>query len=639
MDYLIIIISVTAILLGAVLGFFISQKFKTKTDSDINHSQSIIDEETSSIKETGSSLDQNDLDLSEYCTKKEFDKLQKEKTKQIQELIELKAELLSCKISYDQLNREKNIPANTNESKDDDFNIENSSLKGELDELRNEIEDLEDEISDLNKKISDLNHKNSVLDDSLYKVEKEKEEIFSENFKNREELESVKIKNKKQNENLGFINDILNSNDAINEKFDEIGNKTLEIISFIENDLKYSLEYFDNNLINENFLIDCWNWHNQEIKTWIKNKKVIAIVGEFSAGKTSIVNRILKQDNPHAIELPVKSSETTAIPTYISKGIDFNCQFYSTSGNLKNITTESFQKVTKSLIDNINISSIVKYFVLSYNNKNLSDISILDTPGFGSNSKEVVSKTTDIVKEADALFWVVDANTGEINNSSINVIKGNLQKVPLYIIINKSDTKSQNDLELLQKKIKETLKKNSIEYENVIFFSYRMEIVELMNILNSISIKKSSKIIPKVNGFIEVTLKKANDSLIQLKKKERILRNNIVIKQGEINKTIQDIAYSLDDMNRVIFLEKSLFFKDYHKIKKDDYVKFENNNKKILDSNHKLPNYIKEFVSKSDYHSEIVKEINNQKRSISELLKSKKTLQILIKNYNPKLLN
>ena len=393
----------------------------------------------------------------------------------------------------------------------------NSKLQSKLDELEEEVADLEDEISDLRRKNQGIKEEKDTLDDSLYRSEKEKKEILEDNLRTKEELGIISKVNNHQKQRLDFVTELLNANNATNEEFQEKDHKTWEIFSFIEDNLGPRLSSLDNNIIDDNYLEKSWNWRNQEIKTWIKNKKVVAIVGEFSAGKTSIVNRILKQDDPNALELPVKSTETTAVPTYISQGKDFNCQFYSPSGDLKNISSTSFQKITKSVIDDINISSIVKYFVLSYKNENLSDISILDTPGFSSTSEEIIAKTTEVVKEADALFWVVDANTGEINNSSVDVLRDSLNGVPLYIIINKSDTKSHKDLDSLKVKVEETLNRNKIAYQKVLLFSKKMKADCLINILNSISPRKNLDIITELLEQIDLTIIEGNRKLKELK--------------------------------------------------------------------------------------------------------------------------
>ena len=617
MDYPAIIIALGALLLGAILSFIFAPK--SRKENGLNASQSL--KENSAQVENSKSKDLHILE-------NELSKLKEKLTESEAKISEYEEEKKSIKV-------DDNIFSNS-----DQTSVE--KLKGldkEITQLKDEIEDLEDEISDLEKSNNRVKEEVSVLDEKVYVIEKERNEIFDNYQQNLEKLEKTEKENKEQKESLSFVSDILNANNAVNEKFLEVDHKTWEIYSTISNDLRYSLGYLENNFITDDFLEDCWNWRNQEIKTWIKDKKVVAIVGEFSAGKTSIVNRILKQDDPNAVELPVKSTETTAIPTYISKGIDFNCQFYSPSGDLKNISAESFQKLTKSVLDDINISSLVKYFVLSYNNQNLSDISILDTPGFGSNSDEIISKTTEVVKEADALFWVVDANTGEINNSSMNVIKENLQKVPLYIIINKSDTKSQNDLQDLKTKIEETLNKNSINYQEVIFFSHKYEIDELMGILNSIAPKKSPKVITRVNEEINRTLKTSKASLNKLNKETTDLNYDVDDSISILEQTIQNIRHSLDDMDEVISFEVPLFSKNYFKIKESDYERFENGRNQIIDSTNSLPDNINEFKSNSENYSIKIDETNELRHYIDYLSNSRKTFLELVNAYNPKLLN
>lgn len=313
MYYLTIIISFISVVLGAILGIFIFLGFKSKPKTNADQTKEYYKNDSDKLKKENIEL------------KNQLAKLHDENIRLEGELIKFKDESIEFKINYNNLKKINDVqPKNINCKKQ---NIEISSLKNEIDVLENDLEDLEDEISELKKRNINLKNINNELDENLYNVEKEKKEILKIKLEKEKKLENLQTENKKQNDNLDFINDILNANDAIDEKFENVGIKTSEIISFIENDLKNSLHCFNNYLIDEKFLKECWNWRNQEIKTWIKNKKVVAIVGEFSSGKTSIVNRILKQDDTNAIELPVKSTETTAIPTYISKGIDFNCQF------------------------------------------------------------------------------------------------------------------------------------------------------------------------------------------------------------------------------------------------------------------------------------------------------------------------
>lgn len=699
MDYITITIAVVSFVLGAISVFFLAPKSKEEIESEskelgsveelkqelkrlkelltISETKTIEAERRSEIltsdKNGNSSVNQNDsfklqeqitqltdeiegleIEISDlekrnkrgeekvYALEEKVYNIEKEKNilfetnqKNIEKIIESDVKASESERRIVTLNDEVNKISNKNQSL---LEIQKQNNE-EISQLKDEIEELEDEISDLEKRNKRVKEEVYVLDEKIYTIEKEKNNLSDTIDKKKLEIEKVEMENKRQKESLDFVSDILKANNTVNENFLEVYDKTTKIYSYIRNDLQNSLSNFEYKFITDEFLYDCWNWRNQEIKTWIKNKRVVAIVGEFSAGKTTIVNRILKQDDPNAIELPVDSKETTAIPTYISKGLDFSCQFYSPSGDLKIISAESFQKVTKSVIDDINISSLVKYFVLSYNNENLENISILDTPGFGSNSDEIISKTTEVVKEADALFWVVDANTGDINSSSLNVIKDNLQQVPLYIIINKSDTKSKADLEVLKEKIDETLNKNNISFEQVIFFSQKHEIDKLMKIINSISSKKSSEVITQTYQQIREILERSKSEKLKLNKEVSTLDHNVGCSKIELKKVIEDIGHSLNDMKRVVSLEKHIFGKPYFKIRKSDFDTFKSGFKKIEKSENTLPLKIENLFSDIGSHDTKRAERYTLKENYKNLIESEKTFLELVKDYNPKLLN
>ncbi len=607
MDTITIIIAVVAFFVGVGLAFLYILKTRTKKETNSNRF------------------------LNENCISAE---------KKPEENI---AKVQKEPLGLEKLSKEKNDEIlnlqNTNIDNEGLEDQKSEKLQKEIADQKEAIEELEDEISDIEKRYNRIKVEKSELNDKISFFEEEKRRILNTHQLNEEKLKEIAKENTKQKENLDFVSDILNANNAKNEEFEDIDHKTSDILFFIENELKVQLSNLDNNIIDKDYLNKCWSWRNQEIKTWIKNKKVVAIVGEFSSGKTSIVNRILKQVDPNAIELPVKSTETTAIPTYISKGIDFNCQFYSPSGDLKNISSTSFQKVTKSALDDINISSIVKYFVLSYKNENLSDISILDTPGFGSNSEEIINKTTEVVKEADALFWVVDANNGELNASSIDVIKNSLHSVPLYIIINKSDDKSQLDLDDLKKKVEETLNKNHIIYQQVIFFSNKMSADGLITILNSISPKENPNIVLELKNQIDLTLINAKNRLKKLKSDENDLRHGEDFKREALVNLISDIDDSVKQMESVIKIEDSFWREKYYKISNNDYRKFDAGKKKIVKSNSNLPVSIERFFDTIESHSDKKGEVSIIRLNIKNLENTKRTFEKLINEYKYRLIN
>lgn len=227
-------------------------------------------------------------------------------------------------------------------------------------------------------------------------------------------------------------------------------------------------------------------WASVRRKSWLDKKTTIAFVGEFSAGKTSIVNRILSQDNPNIPRLPVSTKATTAIPTYIAGGVAETYNFVTPNDKLKSINEEIFKKVSKEILDEIRgVSSLIKYFVMTYKNPNLNGLSILDTPGFNSNDAEDKARTIDVINECDALFWVFDVNAGTVNRSSISLIKEKLNK-PLIVVINKVDTKPTSEVDKVEALIRGTLSAEGLVVQDFIRFSSKAPLADIMKPIMSI---------------------------------------------------------------------------------------------------------------------------------------------------------
>ena len=144
------------------------------------------------------------------------------------------------------------------------------------------------------------------------------------------------------------------------------------------------------------------------------------------------------------------------------------------------------EEMSKETLDEVRgMDQLINYVVREEANSFLNDISILDTPGFSSNDAKDKERTLEVVNECDALFWVIDVNNGTINQSSLAVIREKLEK-PLYIIVNKVDTKSSNEVEKVVDVISSTLRSKGVEYKQIIRFSKLEDIDQLMTVIRSI---------------------------------------------------------------------------------------------------------------------------------------------------------
>lgn len=441
-------------------------------------------------------------------------------------------------------------------------------LKKEIKDLECEIEEYEDDIKDLKKKLKNKEAENSKLQDDLSKEQRVCKQLCQDLEVVKNDLEDKSKDLKLKAESLAFIQEILTAKQVSDTSTKDLHKQIDAIVSYISGELKDNIKasytFKDEDAI---FGSGLQRWAIAAKKTWIPGKTTIAFVGEFSAGKTSIVNRILSQDTPNIPLLPVSAKATTAIPTYISGGPSTLYQFVSPDNLQKVISEETFKKISKEVLDQVKgVSSLIQYFVMKYKNPNLERISILDTPGFNSNDKEDAERTIGVINECDALFWVFDVNAGTVNRSSISLIKENLKK-PLYVIINKVDTKAETEINSVEQQIRKTLRDEGVTVQKFIRFSAKAPLDDIMQPILSVthSTEQESYIVgfrEMLNGFVEELSKNVQ----KLNQKQLALH-----KQGDklvdkYNDAIRRLGNNCEEVANIPQWTEHIFSKDRYEM-------------------------------------------------------------------------
>ncbi|MBR3092124.1 MAG: dynamin family protein [Bacteroidaceae bacterium] len=416
----------------------------------------------------------------------------------------------------------------------DKLRKEAEALKKKIKDLEDEIDDNEDDISDLKKKISKKDSIIATTQDELTKEHKRSKQLDEDLSAVREQLKEKESELNLKIGSLKFIQEILSAKESSSEDTRTLFRNIDYFESFVKNNFidlnaylfnKYVLRFQeyggDRGLDNQRkYYSDGFDqWASTKRKSWLDKKTTIAFVGEFSAGKTSIVNRILSQDRKDIPLLPVSTKATTAIPTYIAGGPKVTYSFISGDGKQKTILENTFKMVSKEILEQVKgVSALIKYFVMTYKNPNLDGLSILDTPGFNSNDKEDRDRTIDVINECDALFWVFDVNAGTINRSSISVIKEKLNK-PLFVVINKIDTKSPSEVQKVENLIRKTLSEEGLNIQGVIRFSSKTPLADIMNPIKSVNkITTRDKFVEELKNDFEQLIKVLNS---EIKKKNK----------------------------------------------------------------------------------------------------------------------
>ncbi len=467
-------------------------------------------------------------------------------------------------------------------------------LKKKISDLEEEKEDLEDDLNaKFKKKTRSLEEEKSKLEDDLKKSKKDLEAKDGEIEKINDELKEVKDKSEVKSQSLSFVSEVLTAKKPSDGSLEKAYDAIDDIYDIVIEDLQPIVkDWFTEDADRDAYFFGegLEKWKVLAKKKWIKNRATIAFIGEFSAGKTSVVNRILSQDKDNVAKLPVSTKATTAIPTYIMGGNITKFQFVSPDNELKVISENTFKKVSKEVLDEVSgASSLIKYFVMEYQNSNLNNISILDTPGFSSNDNEDTVRTMDVINECDALFWVFDVNNGTVNRNSINIIKKyKRQNQPLYVVINKVDTKPDSEVAKVENLIKTTLERdNGIQVTQYIRFSGgtgkqgdkpKVPLSNIMNCINQVSHDTSADdFVSHLDSLMDDLVRCYREALSESTKKyneqEKIVdqtANNFV----DVAKRVQS---KCEDTSRFGSYEEKWFRDDVYEFSKYEYNQLHNN--------------------------------------------------------------
>lgn len=450
-----------------------------------------------------------------------------------------------------------------------------SKLKKEISDLEDEIEELEDSNNENKKKLGIRTEELNKQQDKVRQLEKELKLVHEDIEHVKSELQEKTDSLALTSESLSFVQEVLSAKQTNDKTTKELYEKVDRIVNVISEDLKDEFKEFigiEQYPLFDKEIGELAQWAITEKKSWIKGKTSIAFVGEFSAGKTSIVNRILSQDDKNVPKLPVSMKATTAIPTYISGGIGTFYRFVTPDNILKEISKETFNRVNKEVLDQVKgVSSLIQYFVMTYKNANLNGLSILDTPGFASNDKEDAGRTLEVINECDALFWVVDVNVGTTNRSSIELIKNNLKK-PLYIVINKIDTKAERDVNAVEQLTKKTLHDEGLKVEKIIRFSEKSPLEDIMRPIKELASNVTKyEYFEKIDTFLQQCLKQVKNecNIANKNYRESTLQSNEITEK--YNESVNKMANNCNEVARIPQWNTHFFSKDCFEMSEQQY--------------------------------------------------------------------
>lgn len=213
---------------------------------------------------------------------------------------------------------------------------------------------------------------------------------------------------------------------------------------------------------------------------------ILPLIGEFSAGKTSLINALTDSK-----VLEIASLPTTATLYQIIFGAPEN----------KAVALSAEGEEVELQLDALKNDELKKYPTVTLfdtSTKVPKDIIFVDTPGLSSPDPKHREVLTSILPRVDAILLTVDANQA-VTRSLIDFVKSmRLAEKPIYLILNKIDTKSSSELQDLKRGIARDV---DLPIDSLVCASaYTNNISELQQLLTKIQAEKT-QIIAKVDAL------------------------------------------------------------------------------------------------------------------------------------------
>lgn len=270
---------------------------------------------------------------------------------------------------------------------------------------------------------------------------------------------------------------------------------------------------------------------------------ILPLIGEFSAGKTSLINALTDSK-----VLEIASLPTTATLYQIIFGAPEN----------KAVALSAEGEEVELQLDALKNDELKKYPTVTLFDTSMKvpqDIIFVDTPGLSSPDPKHREVLTSILPQVDAILLTVDANQA-VTRSLIDFVKSmRLAEKPIYLILNKIDTKSPSELQDLKRGIARDV---DLPIDSLVCASaYANNISELQQLLTKIQAEKTQiiakvdalrtkELVGELRSFIAEVLR-SSSSPQELKEAVRAQERELERLQNNIRQLMERVEEKLSD--------------------------------------------------------------------------------------------
>lgn len=270
---------------------------------------------------------------------------------------------------------------------------------------------------------------------------------------------------------------------------------------------------------------------------------ILPLIGEFSAGKTSLINALTDS----------KVLETASLPTTETL---YQIIFGAPENKVVALSAEGEEvELQLDALQNEELKKYPTVTLFDTSAKVPKDIIFVDTPGLSSPDPKHREVLISILPRVDAILLTVDANQ-PITRSLLAFVKEmRLAEKPIYLILNKTDTKSTGELQDLKAGIARDI---DLSIDSIVCTSASTGgVCELQQLLTKIQGQKTQiiakvdalrtkELISELRSFIAEVLR-SSSSPKELKEAVRAQERELERLQSNIRQLMERVEEKLSD--------------------------------------------------------------------------------------------
>ena len=338
----------------------------------------------------------------------------------------------------------------------------------------------------------------------------------------------------------------------------------------------------------------------------------LPLVGEFSSGKTSLINALTDSK-----QLEIATKPTTATIYLLHFGQD---RQYATIHRADG-SEETVEAIGS--LKNSELADVPLVDIYDTSTRVPRDLVLVDTPGLSSPDTRHKDALIRFLPEADAILMTVDCNQ-QITKSLLRFIEeSNLAGRKVFLIVTKCDTKPASDRESIKRYIADNSK---LPMEHIVCVSAQQDdLAEFYTLIKQLSQSKREILAAAIRGRLESLKeelkKEVNETLKlpntaeELKEKRAELERQEEEIEREIKHLISSVRCSIDDVSdEVVRSYQDLLFRRLDALinQRADNMTAEANT--IIQS--------ASLKVMTDYRRKIVQEVSKQTAKASSFIQS-----------------